>query len=122
LKLKKLLLASSLSLLAVSATFATPAKSEVMATGALVSMCKNKANAAEQNFCHGYSQGVYDMYLASRHPVKNPAFVCFSNPGPSRNDVIGSFVGWAEINTQFSKMPAADSMMRFLASTYPCKQ
>lgn len=120
--MKILLLASSLSLLAMSATFATPANSEVIATGALVSMCKNTANVAEQNFCHGYSQGVYDMYLASLHPKKNPAYVCFSNPGPSRNDVVGAFVGWAEKNAQFSKMPAADSIMRYLAGTYPCKK
>ncbi len=120
--MKKLLLATGLSLLAASATFATPANSEVIATGALASMCKNTANAAEQNFCHGYSQGVYDMYLASRHPKRNPPFVCFPSPGPSRNDVISAFVGWVENNGQLSKMPAADSMMRFLAGIYPCKK
>ena len=120
--MKKLLLTSGLSLLVASATFAAPANSEIIATGAIVGMCKNKANAAEQNFCHGYSQGVYDMYLASRHPKNNPAFICFPNPGPSRNDVISAFVGWAENNAQFSKMPAADSIMRFLAGTYPCKK
>jgi hypothetical protein len=120
--MKKILLASGLSLLAASATFATPANSEVIATGALVSLCKNTANAAEQNFCHGYSQGVYDMYLASRHPKTNPAFVCFPNPGPSRNDVISAFIGWAENNAQFSKMAAADSIMRFLTGTYPCNK
>jgi len=76
--MKNLLLASGLSLLVASATFAAPANSEIIATGAIVGMCKNKANAAEQNFCHGYSQGVYDMYLASRHPKKKPSLHLFS--------------------------------------------
>jgi hypothetical protein len=120
--MKKLLMASGLSLLAAGASFATPANSEVVSTGALVSMCKNKASVAEQNFCHGFSQGVYDMYLVSRHPKRAPGFVCFPNPGPTRNVVIDAFVGWADNNPQYAKASAADTIMRYLAGTYPCKK
>lgn len=120
--MKKLLLATSLSLLAASATFATPANSEVVSTSALAKMCKNTASVAEQNFCHGFSQGVYDMYLVSRHPTKAAPFLCFPNPGPSRNTVIEAFVGWADNNPQLAKTSAADSIMRFLAGTYPCQK
>lgn len=120
--MKKLLLATGLSLLAASATFATPANSEVIATGALVSMCKNKANAAEQNFCHGFSQGVYDFYVASRHPTKNPPFVCIKTPHPTRGVVIDNFVAWSAANPKFNQASAADTLMRYMAGTYPCKK
>jgi hypothetical protein len=120
--MKKLLLASGLSLFVAGSVLATPASAEVVTTSALVSMCKNKANNAEQNFCHGFGQGVYDMYLASRHPTKNPPFVCFPNPGPTRNTVIDAFVGWAENNPKYATVSAADTIMRYLAGTYPCKK
>lgn len=120
--MKKTLWASGLSLLLASATFATPASSEIVATSVFTGMCKNTTNVAEQNFCHGFSQGVYDMYLASRHPTKSPAYVCLPSPGPSRSAVIDAFVGWADNHPQFAKMPAADSIMRFLAGTYPCQK
>lgn len=120
--MKKLMLATGLSLFVAGATFATPAKSEIVTTSALVKMCQTKDNVADQNFCHGFSQGVYDMYAASRHPDRNPPFVCFPNPGPKRNTVINSFVSWAENNPQYAKTSAADTVMRYLAGTYPCKK
>jgi hypothetical protein len=120
--MKKFLIASGISLLALGSAAATPAGASSVTTESLVAMCKNKSNVAEQNFCHGYGQGVYDLYLANRHPKKNPPFVCIPNPGPTRQVVIDSFVDWAANNAQYAKASAADTLMRYLAGTYPCKK
>ena len=118
--MNKRVLASSLSLLAAGFIFASPAKSEIVTTDALVKMCQTKGSIADQNFCHGFSQGVHDTYVMSRHPEKNPPFVCFPDPGPTRATVIDNFVAWAQNNPQFTNVSAADTIMRYLAGTYAC--
>jgi len=120
--MNKRVLASSLSLLAAGFIFSAPAKSEILTTGALVEMCQATDNVAAQNFCHGFNQGVYDTYVASRHPDNNPPFICFPDPGPTRGTVIDNFVDWAENNPQFTNVAAADTVLRYLAGTYACQQ
>ena len=118
--MKKLLLASGVSLLTMAGGLGVASASTV-STAAMVTICQDTSNAA-QNFCNGYAQGVYDMYVADIHPTENPAYVCFPKPGPSRADVINGYVAWASKATQYNKLPAADSLMRYLATTYPCKK
>lgn len=90
-------------------------------TQEMISICQDRAESA-QNFCNGYAQGVYDMYVSNVHPTRNPAFICFPNPGPSRAEVIKGFIAWASGQPQFNGLPAADTMMRYLGTTYPCKK
>ena len=120
--MNKRVLASSLSLLAAGFIFSAPAKSEILTTGALVEMCQATNSSSAQNFCHGFSQGVYDTYVMSRHPENNPPFICFPDPGPTRGTVIDNFVDWAENNPQFTSVSAADTVLRYLAGTYACQQ
>jgi len=117
--MKKLLLASGASLFTMigglGAAHAAP-----VSTSEMVTVCSDKGNKTAQNFCNGYAQGVYDMYVSDIHPTTNPAYVCFPNPGPTRADVIKGYIAWATMATEYAKLPAADTMMRYLATTYPC--
>jgi hypothetical protein len=119
--MKKFILALGVSLLTLVGGTSLAQASNVT-TSEMITLCQDTGNEASQNFCNGYAQGVYDMYVASIHPKKNPGYVCFPNPGPSRADAIKGYVAWASKATQYSKMPAADTMMRYLATTYPCKK
>ena len=118
--MKKFLAASGVTILGLAGGLGA-AHAVNVNTQEMVSICQDNSEVA-QNFCNGYAQGVYDMYVSSIHPTQNPAYLCFPNPGPSRADVISGFVAWASGEPQFSGLPAADSMMRYLATTYPCKK
>lgn len=120
--MKKLLLSASIVLGALGGSTAFASTGAVMSTDQIVKLCSAKNDATAQNFCNGYAQGVYDMYVASRHPKHNPAFLCFPNPGPSRQKAIDDYLAWAAKNPQFGASTAADSMMRYLAGAYPCKK
>ena len=119
--MKKFILASGVSLLTIAGGLGA-AQAASVSTSEMVTICNDTGNISSQNFCNGYAQGVYDMYVASIHPKKNPAYVCFSEPGPSREAAIKGYVAWASKATQYGKLPAADTMMRYLATTYPCKK
>ncbi|MCD8504486.1 MAG: hypothetical protein LRY53_11320 [Burkholderiaceae bacterium] len=119
--MKKFLLASGVTLATMAAGLGT-AHAVNVSTSEMVTICQDTGNAAAQNFCNGYAQGVYDMYVSDIHPTKNPPYVCFPNPGPSRADAIKGYVAWASKATEYSRLPAADTMMRYLATTYPCKK
>lgn len=118
--MKKLFVAAGAALMVSGSALA--GSPNMTTTEAFVAMCKNKSSVSEQNFCHGYAQGVYDKYVASRHPKNNPPYVCFPNPGPLRQSAIDAFVTWADKNPRYGKATAADSIMRYLATTYPCKK
>jgi hypothetical protein len=118
--MNKSLLLAGLTIFAASAAHAA-APSGVTLTGQYVAMCQNKTSVSDQNFCHGFGQGVYDSYVMSRHPKKAPHYVCPPSPGPKRDAAIDAFVVWANQNTQYADQSAADSIMRYLATTYPCK-
>jgi hypothetical protein len=118
--MKKLLLASGVSIMLMAGATGT-AHAINVSTSEMVTICKD-SSADAQNFCNGYAQGVYDMYVAGIHPTKNPAYVCMPNPGPSREAVIQGYVSWATTVTEYSRLPAADTIMRYLATTYPCKK
>jgi hypothetical protein len=90
-------------------------------TAQFVAFCQNKSNVAEQNFCNGFGQGVYETYLITRHPQKAPPFVCMGSPAPTRQDAIDAFVKWSAANPKFNDASAADTILRYLGQTYPCK-
>lgn len=118
--MKKTIVAVSLAVLAGGAAHAqnTPA---ITTTQTMVSMCKNTGSSADQNFCHGFAQGVYETYVVSRHPRQNPEFICFKDPKPSRKQALDGFIAWTAKNPQFADKSAADTMLRYLAGAYPCK-
>jgi len=87
-----------------------------------VAMCSKKTDVAAQNFCHGFGQGVYETYLITRHPKKAPAFICAENSKNTRQDYVDGFVNWSASNPKFNQMSAADTILRYLAETAPCKK
>lgn len=87
-----------------------------------VAMCNKATDAAAQNFCHGFGQGVYETYLITRHPKKAPPFICAEQSKGTRQDYINGFVKWTAANPKFNQMSAADTILRYLAETLPCKK
>jgi hypothetical protein len=87
-----------------------------------VAHCNNKTDIAAQNFCHGFGQGVYETYLVSRHPKNAPNFICLEPKGNTRQQYIDGFVKWTAANARFNQMSAADTILRYLGETYPCKR
>lgn len=74
-------------------------------------------NAKE--FCNGYLVGAFQYYDATA-PASN-RFVCAPSPRPSRTAVMQRFVDWAKEHPQYMNDRAVDTLFRFLAQAYPCK-
>lgn len=87
-----------------------------------VAMCTKTSDAAAQNFCHGFGQGVYETYLITRHPKKAPPFICAQNSKNTRQDYINGFIKWSASNPKYNQMSAADTILRYLGETLPCKK
>ncbi|NDY82827.1 hypothetical protein G3I67_06240 [Orrella sp. NBD-18] len=119
--MKKVLLATCLTLVGAGASFAQTPPKAATSTEAYVKMCNNKQNMAEQNFCHGFGQGVYETYLISRHPKNAKPFICAGNSQKTRQEYIDGFGAWTAKNPQYNQMSAADTILRYLGESYPCK-
>jgi hypothetical protein len=91
-----------------------------LSTQELVNLCQAPGTPENRSFCIGYSTAIYDTYLVTRHPVKAKPFICVKQPAPPIDTVISEFVNWANQNSQYLKMPAPDTAMRFLAQRFPC--
>ena len=89
-------------------------------TAALVSLCKNPDDQAGRNFCFGFGEGVYQSYLARQNPNKKPA-ICFPEQGDTREEILQRFLVWNKANPQFNQERAAKTLVRFFATSYPCK-
>ncbi len=87
-----------------------------------VSMCNKKSDVAAQNYCHGFGQGVYEAYLITRHPQRAKNFICIPEPGEPREIVLSKFIAWSANHPQYNNMSAADTILRYLGETYPCKK
>jgi hypothetical protein len=46
--------------------------------------------------------------------------VCLPTPAPTRQDVIGQFLSWAQANPKYDDEPAPWSLVRFMHVTWPC--
>ncbi|CAM3776044.1 Rap1a/Tai family immunity protein [Polynucleobacter antarcticus] len=95
-------------------------KIQVLSTQQLVNECKLPASPESRSFCVGYSTAIYDTYLATRHPKYAKPYICVKQPAPSRDDVIGDFVKFAQMNQAVLDKPAAGVFLGFLASRFPC--
>ncbi len=87
-----------------------------------VAMCSKTNDVSAQSFCHGFGQGVFETYLITRHPKKAPAFICTAQSKNTRQDYINGFAKWSAANPKFNQMSAADTILRYLAETWPCKK
>jgi hypothetical protein len=74
------------------------------------------------NFCQGYLVGAYQYSLAETLNDPNKSLVCFPEPKPSRNEVIGMFVVWAQAHPQFMTEMPVETEFRFLTEKWPCKK
>ena len=75
------------------------------------------ANAV--GFCHGVLVGAFRYYESVATSANR--FVCAPNPTPTRSKVMNDFVAWAGSNAKYMKDPPIDTLFRYLAETYPCK-
>lgn len=91
-------------------------------TQEFVAMCSKTTDVAAQNFCHGFSQGVYETYLITRHSKRAKPFICAESSKNTRQDYINGFMTWSASNPKFNQISAADTILRYLGETYPCKK
>lgn len=95
-------------------------KVQVLSTQELLNVCKFPSSPESRSFCIGYTTAIYDTYLATRHPQRAKPYICVKQPAPSRDEVIGEFVKFAQSNQQTADKPAAGVFLGFLASRFPC--
>ena len=118
-----IMLASSTTAMAQSAPKAPAAMPRAhTTTEAFVQMCANKSDTAAQNFCNGFGQGVYETYLMTRHPKTARPFICMEGVSLTRQEHIDAFVKWTMVNPKYNPLSAADTILRYLGETYPCKK
>lgn len=98
----------------------------VRTTADYVALCetaRTDANyVAAVHFCQGFASGAYQYYVALSQAAPAERFVCFSDPAPSRDEAIASFLVWARAHPDQMSKPAVDSIFRYLGETYPCSE
>jgi len=92
----------------------------------LIRVCTTNRNEAtfqtSLGLCAGYVSGVLDYHLVDTGwtgGVRNRR-VCLPADRPTRLETIQSLVAWSSTNDRFSSEPAADGVMRYFMTTYPC--
>ena len=120
--MKKIIAVTCLALASASTAMAQQPPKASTTTAQYVAMCQQRTDLAAQNFCHGFGQGVFETYLVSRHPQKAPPFICAESSGLTRQDHIDAFIKWTAANAQYNQLSAADTILRYLGETYPCKK
>ena len=100
---------------------------QLRTTADLVDLCSATQSdpmyTAGINFCHGFAVGVFRTLTeadAARHPSRRT--FCMTEPAPSRDEGIASFVQWAKTNQGQLDQPPADAIAVFLSQRYPCPQ
>jgi hypothetical protein len=110
--------------LTTSAGAATAENFVVRTTADFVALCESPQNSenyvAAIHFCQGYASGAYQYYAALAQSDPKSRFVCVSEPVPSRNEVIASFLVWIRAHQERMGEPAVESIFRYLGETYPC--
>jgi hypothetical protein len=92
--------------------------------GDLVKLCTSQSSdrlyTAAQNFCQGFTVGMYQVMVAEQSGRRIPLFCPPAQP-PSRNDAIAQFVQWAQASPARLALPAAEGLASFLAERLPCR-
>jgi Ssp1 endopeptidase immunity protein Rap1a len=99
---------------------------DINTLGDLVRLCSTDRNDAtfqtSMGLCAGYISGVLDYHLVDTGwsgGIHNRR-VCLPAARPTRLEAIQSLVAWDSTNDRFNSRPAADGVMRYFMSTYPC--
>ena len=93
----------------------------------LATLCGTSPQASQYPsaiaFCHGFLQGAGQYHAAVTQAGSGSAPVfCAPNPPPTRAQVAGAFVAWAEANPQYAGERAVDGLARWAHATYPCPE
>ncbi len=119
--MKKISIILAFLLLVSGVATASPESVRAISTQELVGVCSDQSSPEPQVYCDVYGQGVYDSYLVTRHPKVAPDFICVVQPAPSRREVMNQFVNYVKSNQGYSTAPAADTLLRFLATRFACE-
>ncbi len=129
-EVEKLMRTSSLILAVGLASVPVAARASVgeatfqVSTGAdLATLCGSgpgdKFYTAAQNFCEGFTVGVYRV-LVKEEEAGGLKTICLPEPMPSRNQAVASYVTFVGSNPSVAGEPAEDSVLLFLQHQYPC--
>ena len=91
---------------------------EAISTDQMLTYCEGTGGSGVT--CEIYAQAVYDTYRVLVATAELPSIICVKQPAPTRNEVIKEYVTWAKADTQLAKVPAAQTMLRFLTQRFPC--
>jgi hypothetical protein len=116
--MKKLTIVAAMAVTAMSLSAGAQAANAI-STEELMSYCKSTESSSFVT-CEIYGQAVYDTYLVTRHPKFAPNTICVKQPAQPRKEVIQEYVAWVDANPKQAKVPAAETILRFLTSKYPC--
>lgn len=98
----------------------------VKATQNLINLCTASSEQPMYqeaiHFCHGYLVGAWHFHRAEAADHPDKLLVCFSEPYPSRNEVIEMFIAWAQNHPEFMNEQPVETEFRFLSEKWPCKK
>jgi hypothetical protein len=105
---------------------AVPENFQLRDTADFLALCTavpgSETYVAAINFCHGYAVGAYQHYQVLVAASPGHRVVCPTEPRPTREQAIAGFVAWAGARPQYNGEPAVETIFRYLAETYPCRQ
>jgi hypothetical protein len=91
----------------------------------LLALCATPAadplHVAAIHMCHGFGAGAYQAIMAMTRHEKLTPLICPPTPPPTRNSAVAMFVEWARRNPQHLHEPPAETLGRFLVTTFPCR-
>ena len=121
---KLLMLATVVALSSGSAAALSPELAEVDTMEDLVKLCTVKKGSPDYvralSFCYGYGLGVYHLWtVLTSTPVHKP-LICLPNPEPSVARAMERLVKWVKANPEYMKKEAAETVVRFLTTKWPC--
>jgi hypothetical protein len=95
-----------------------------LATGAdLAALCgaqqDEKLYTAAQNFCEGFTLGVYSV-LSKEEAAGGVKTFCLPTPAPTRDEAKATYVAFIAATPKAASAVPEDSVLLFLQTQYPC--
>lgn len=115
------LLATLLGTVLSASAWAQTAPRMDLSAKAFAALCSNKEDAAAQNFCFGFGEGVYQGYIMNRDPKAAPT-ICAASENVTREEVLKDFLAWLPRNAKYEDEYAASTLITFLLARFPCKK
>lgn len=123
--IRRLACGSALAGLALQAQAVTEEQFVVRNTQDIIEICTTPPTdplyTAAANFCQGYLLGAYHYQDALYQGPGLKPVVCLPDPRPTRNEGIAQYVEWAKAHPEYAQDRAVDTLSKFLAETWPCK-